>query len=120
MIKVGIYGYGHLGRGVELALRGAPDMEPAAIFTRRPPDEVRPVTENLPVLSENTLGLMAQRLDVVILCGSSADALPVPTPACAALVDVYKIQTLCCTAPALCGTRWPAYRWSWTHFPSTR
>ena len=76
MIKVGIYGYGHLGRGVELALRGAPDMEPAAIFTRRPPDEVRPVTENLPVLSENTLGLMAQRLDVVILCGSRRPPAP--------------------------------------------
>lgn len=86
MIKVGIYGYGNLGRGVELALRGAPDMEPAAIFTRRPPDQVRPFTENLPVLSENTLGLMAERLDVVILCGSSADDLPVQTPACAALV----------------------------------
>lgn len=85
MILAGIYGYGNLGRGVELALQAAPDMEAAAVFTRRP-GQVKPVTPGLPVMPENALGAMADRLDVVILCGASAGDLPLQTPACAALV----------------------------------
>ena len=86
MIQAGIYGYGNLGRGVELALQAAPDFVPAAVFTRRP-GQVHPLTPGLPVLHENALGKAAPHLDVVILCGSSADDLPVQTPACAALTS---------------------------------
>lgn len=83
-IRVGIVGYGNLGRGVEMALRQQPDMEPAAILTRRPPDSLTPITPGLRVLpleaAEELLGLA----DVMILCGGSATDLPVQGPLLAA------------------------------------
>ena len=48
-IKIGILGYGNLGRGVECAVKQNPDMELAAVFTRRNPDDVKILTENVPV-----------------------------------------------------------------------
>ncbi|MFR6111723.1 MAG: hypothetical protein ACLUIQ_10615 [Dialister invisus] len=50
-IKIGILGYGNIGRGVETALRDNPDMELAAVFTRRDPSQVKILSENVPVIS---------------------------------------------------------------------
>ncbi len=82
-IRVGIVGYGNLGRGVELALRMNPDMELAAFFTRRPPETLKTLTPEVPVYAMEQLPGMKGELDVLILCGGSATDLPVQTPACA-------------------------------------
>ncbi len=79
-IRVGIYGYGNLGRGVEAAVRGAPDMKLAAVFTRRDPNSVRIRTENVPVLAAHQAPQAAGAIDVMILCGGSATDLPQQTP----------------------------------------
>ncbi len=79
-IRVGIAGYGNLGRGVECALRQTPDMELAAVFTRRAPDTVKILTEGVPVLSMEQASSMADSIDVMILCGGSATDLPKQTP----------------------------------------
>lgn len=78
-MKIGILGYGNLGRGVELAIRENPDAELAAVFTRRP-DAVKISTPNVPVVSANDAESWADKIDVLILCGGSATDLPVQTP----------------------------------------
>jgi len=78
--RIGIYGYGNLGRGVELALMKAPDMEPAAVFTRRDPASVKTVGAGVPVLPAQDVLNCADRIDVMILCGGSAFDLPEQTP----------------------------------------
>ena len=87
-IRVGIFGYGNLGRGVECALRQNPDMELKAVFTRRNPESVKILTENVPVYHADTAEKMKDEIDVMILCGGSATDLPVQTPALAKLFDV--------------------------------
>lgn len=87
MIRVGIYGYGNLGRGVECAVEAAPDMALVALFTRRDPKTVTPRTA-VPVYSADALSDFVGKLDVLILCGGSATDLPVQTPACASLFNV--------------------------------
>ena len=86
-IRIGIFGYGNLGRGVECALRQNQDMELVAVFTRRDPASVRTVGA-VPVLPVDSVEEMADRIDVMILCGGSAKDLPVQTPALAKLFNV--------------------------------
>ncbi len=78
-IKVAIAGYGNLGRGVECAVSAAPDMELCALFTRRSPESVKPVT-NVPVYHIDKAAQMKNDIDVLILCGGSANDLPTQTP----------------------------------------
>lgn len=79
-IRVGIMGYGNLGRGVELALSDADDMELAAVFTRRDPDSVKIRTSGVPVVSADKALEWKDKLDVMIICGGSATDLPEQTP----------------------------------------
>lgn len=78
-IKVAILGYGNLGRGVESAVSKADDMELAALFTRRNPADVTARTD-VPVYSVNDILDFKDKIDVLILCGGSANDLPAQTP----------------------------------------
>ena len=78
-IRIGIYGYGNLGAGVELAIRQNPDLVAVGVFTRRPPETVTTRT-GIPVYSAADAVKMQDKLDVMILCGGSATDLPVQTP----------------------------------------
>ncbi len=86
-MKVGIYGYGNLGRGVECAAAQAPDAELVGIFTRRDPSGIQPKS-GVPVYAAAELPRFADVLDVLILCGGSATDLPEMTPAMAAQFNV--------------------------------
>ena len=87
-IRIGIMGHGNLGRGVECAIRQNPDMELAAIFTRRDPASLKPLTPGVPVYrAEEALGFQ-DKIDVMILCGGSATDLPQQTPYYAGLFHV--------------------------------
>lgn len=79
-IRVGILGYGNLGRGVECAIRQNPDMELKAVFTRRAPESVKILTEGVPVYHVDEAESKKDDVDVLILCGGSATDLPVQTP----------------------------------------
>ncbi len=81
-IKVAILGYGNLGRGVESAVSHSDDMELVALFTRRNPETVKPVT-GVTVYSVDDILNFKDKIDVMILCGGSANDLPVQTPAMA-------------------------------------
>ncbi len=87
MIKLGILGYGNLGRGVENAMKFNKDMELCAIFTRRNPETVK-VNSNTPVVSVNNIEQWKDKLDVLIICGGSATDLPVQTPKYAEMFNV--------------------------------
>ena len=87
-IRIGIWGYGNLGRGVECALKQNPDMELAGVFTRRDPKTVRILTEGASVYSTEDVEKMKDAIDVMILCGGSATDLPVQTPKCAQMFHV--------------------------------
>ncbi len=80
MIRVGILGYGNLGKGIESAITQNPDMELTAVFTRRDPENVVIRTTNVPVLHADKLMDMTDEIDVLVLCGGSATDLPVQTP----------------------------------------
>lgn len=86
-MKIGIYGYGNLGKGVELAAKASPDAELAAVFTRRDPATVRTLT-GCPVFPAAGLPDWKDRIDVLILCGGSATDLPEMTPRLAADFNV--------------------------------
>ena len=79
-IRIGILGYGNLGRGVECAIRQNPDMELKAVFTRRNPSNVKILTETAKVCSVEEAVDWKDALDVMILCGGSATDLPEQTP----------------------------------------
>ena len=79
-MKIGILGYGNLGRGVESAVRQNDDMELVCIFTRRDPASVHPSTEGVAVYSVNDIEKMQGKIDVLVLCGGSATDLPEQTP----------------------------------------
>ncbi|MBQ7380627.1 MAG: diaminopimelate dehydrogenase [Clostridia bacterium] len=79
-IRVGIMGYGNLGRGIESAIRQNVDMELAAVFTRRAPESVKIRTEGVPVYHADEALSHKDEIDVLILCGGSATDLPVQTP----------------------------------------
>ncbi|MBQ9064540.1 MAG: diaminopimelate dehydrogenase [Blautia sp.] len=86
--RIGIMGYGNLGRGVEIAVNAAEDMELAAVFTRRAPDSVKILTPDVPVVSADEAEQWKNRIDVMILCGGSATDLPTQTPAYASMFNV--------------------------------
>ena len=87
-IRIGISGYGNLGRGVECAIRQNPDMELAAVFTRRDPESVNILTEGVPVVKITEVQEWADKIDVMILCGGSATDLPEQTPYLASMFNV--------------------------------
>lgn len=87
-IKIGILGYGNLGRGVECAVKMNPDMELAAVFTRRNPENVSILTETASVCHVDDLTDWQGKIDVLILCGGSATDLPVQTPNSVKLFNV--------------------------------
>ena len=78
-MKIAIYGYGNLGRGVELAIRQNPDTELFGVFTRRNPATVKTLT-GAPVYAAQDVKNYAGQIDVIIICGGSASDLPVMTP----------------------------------------
>ena len=80
-MRIGIVGYGNLGRGVESAIRQNADMELVAVFTRRAPESVKIRTAGVPVLHTDEAIKMKDKIDVLILCGGSAKDLPEQTPA---------------------------------------
>ncbi len=86
-MKIGIYGYGNLGRGVECAVRQNPDAELFGIFTRRPPETVRTLT-GAKVYPAADAAAYADAIDVLIICGGSATDLPKMTPALAEKFNV--------------------------------
>ena len=87
-IRIGIVGYGNLGRGVECAIKQNPDMELAAVFTRRDPQNVQILTEGVKVYPIEQAISMQKDLDVLILCGGSALDLPIQTPKFAEFFNV--------------------------------
>lgn len=86
--RIGIMGYGNLGRGVEIAVNAAPDMELAAVFTRRAPETVKILSLDVPVVHADDAANWADKIDVLILCGGSATDLPTQTPEYAKLFNV--------------------------------
>ena len=87
-IRIGIMGYGNLGRGIECAVRQNPDMELAAVFTRRDPKTVSVLTEDVAVCSVSEAEQWKDKIDVMILCGGSATDLPEQTPKYASMFNV--------------------------------
>ena len=87
-IRIGIMGYGNLGKGVEQSCGQNEDMELVAIFTRRDPASIRPATDGIAVYSIDDLAAHTDDIDVLILGGGSATDLPEQTPACAKLYNV--------------------------------
>ncbi len=87
-IRIGIYGYGNLGRGVEAAIRQNNDLELVAVFTRRDPATLKIKTEGVSVYHIDDAKGMADKIDVMILCGGSATDLPFQTPKMAELFNV--------------------------------
>ena len=87
-IRIGIMGYGNLGRGVECAVAQNPDMELKAVFTRRNPENLSIWSKTAEVLSVSELENWKDKLDVLILCGGSAADLPEQTPECARYFNV--------------------------------
>lgn len=79
-MRIGILGYGNLGRGIECAIKQNKDMELAAVFTRRNPADVKILTEGVNIYSVNDILEHKDEIDVLILCGGSATDLPVQTP----------------------------------------
>ena len=79
-MKIGIYGYGNLGKGVECAIRDNKDAKLAGIFTRRDPKSISPVYKDTKVYSAADIYNFKNDIDVVIICGGSATDLPKMTP----------------------------------------
>ena len=86
-IRLGILGYGNLGRGVEKATLKNPDMEIKAIFTRRNPSDLK-VSSNAEVVSINDIAKWADKIDVLIICGGSATDLPIQSPKYAQMFNI--------------------------------
>ncbi len=87
-MKIGILGYGNLGRGVESAIKQNPDTELVAVFTRRAPESLKINTENVPVVNIAEIENWENKIDVLILCGGSATDLPEQTPKYAKMFNV--------------------------------
>lgn len=88
MIRIGIYGYGNLGRGVEAAILKNDDLSLVAVFTRRDPKTLKINTNNVPVVHCSEVEDWKEKIDVMILCGGSATDLPEQTPALAKMFNV--------------------------------
>ena len=78
-IRIGIYGYGNLGKGVELAIRQNPDLQAVGVFTRRVPETVKTLT-GIPVYAAEEVWNKKEEIDVIVICGGSATDLPAQTP----------------------------------------
>lgn len=87
-IKIGILGYGNIGRGVETAILDNPDMELTAVFTRRDPSQVEILSKEVPVISVTEIEAWKDKIDVLLLCGGSATDLPEQTPRYAKMFNV--------------------------------
>ena len=87
-IRIGILGYGNLGKGVECAVKQNADMKLAAVFTRRAPESLKILTEGVPVYAAADAAAHADEIDVLILCGGSATDLPTQTPEMAKYFNV--------------------------------
>ena len=87
-IKIGILGYGNLGRGVEAAIKKNDDMTLTAVYTRRDPGSLKINTEGVEVRSVEALEKGSEDIDVLVICGGSATDLPAMTPKFAALYNV--------------------------------
>ena len=79
-MKIGILGYGNLGKGVECAVKNSPDMELACVFTRRDPSSVKLLTQGVPVYNVSEVEKHKDEVDVLVICGGSATDLPKQTP----------------------------------------
>ena len=88
MTRIGIYGYGNLGRGVEAAINQNDDMELVVVFTRRNPDELVIKNQTAKVCNVKDMVDWKDKIDVMILCGGSATDLPEQTPECAKYFNV--------------------------------
>jgi len=87
-IRIGIAGYGNLGKGVELAIRQNDDMELVGVFTRRSPETVKLLTDGVKVYSIDDAKNMQNDIDIMIICGGSATDLPKQTPELAEYFNV--------------------------------
>lgn len=88
MIKIGLYGYGNLARGVDCAIKQNPDMELCAVFTRRDPSSVKTITPDVPVYRTEEILEHKAEIDVLVMCGGSATDLPEQTPEMAKYFNV--------------------------------
>lgn len=79
-MKLGILGYGNLGKGIECAIKQNEDMELAAVFTRRDPESVSILTKDVPIYSVTEIEKFKDKIDVLVICGGSATDLPKQTP----------------------------------------
>ena len=86
-IRIGIAGYGNLGRGVEASIARNPDMALVGIFTRRAPEQLTALHPGVPVFSMDALPSYTEKIDVLIVCGGSKEDLPQQGPALAALFN---------------------------------
>lgn len=86
-IRIGIAGYGNLGRGVEMAIAQSPDMQLVGVFTRRDPASVSLLDAKVPVYAQSSIAQYQDQIDVLILCGGSKNDLPEQGPAMAALFN---------------------------------
>lgn len=87
-IRIGIYGYGNLGRGVEAAIKQNRDTELVAVFTRRNPASLKIATEGASVVSADKIAEYKDKIDVLVICGGSATDLPKQTPMLAEMFNV--------------------------------
>lgn len=87
-IRIGILGYGNLGRGVESAIKQNSDMELVAVFTRRAPESLSIQTDSAAVRNVSEIADWKDKIDVLIICGGSATDLPVQTPEYVKLFNV--------------------------------
>ena len=87
-VRIGIIGYGNIGRGVEAAIKQNPDCEMAGVFTRRDPATVKITTEGGKVYPVSELADHKDDIDVCIVCGGSATDLPKQTPEIAKMFNV--------------------------------
>lgn len=87
-IRIGIAGYGNLGRGVEAALAQNPDMTLVGVYTRRAPEDVATLSPETPVFPQDALSTNDGQIDVLILCGGSKEDLPVQSPEFAARFNI--------------------------------
>src|SRR5690606_23187201 len=86
-IRIGIAGYGNLGKGVEMAVAQSPDMELVGVFSRRNPADVQLLDSSIPVHAQDDIASFRDQIDVLILCGGSKNDLPEQGPALAALFN---------------------------------
>lgn len=87
-IRIGIVGYGNLGRGVEMGIGKNPDLQLAAIYSRRSPEHITPASGATPVYPISALASHTENIDVLILCGGSKDDLPEQAPQLAAMFNL--------------------------------